>query len=159
MDKYIEAYGRRLFGLCMHLTGRRDEAEDLYQETWLRALDRFSQYDPSREFGPWISRICVNVYRDLYRRRKRSPFYDFFGSTQEKDAALEGCAEVKRDYSELSEAVAALDEKLRITVILYYFNGLDQRETAATLGIPVGTVKSRLNAARGKLREMMKDEE
>lgn len=159
MDKYIEVYGRRLFGLCMHLTGNRDEAEDLYQETWLRALDRFSQYDGSRDFGPWISRICVNVYRDMYRRRKRSPFFDGFGSTQEKDAVMECHAEERRDYSELAEAVAALDERLRITVILYYFNGLDQRETARALGVPVGTVKSRLSLARRKLREMMKDEE
>lgn len=159
MDKYIEEYGRRLFGLCVHLTRDRGDAEDLYQETWLRALDRFWQYDGSRDFGPWISQICVNVYRDMYRRRKRSPFFDLFGSSQEKDAVMESRADGQRDYSGLAEAVAALDEKLRVTVILHYYNGLDQNETARALGIPVGTVKSRLNLARRKLREMMKDEE
>ena len=65
IDQYIRQYGKRLYGLCLTLCADPFEAEDLYQETWLKALKNLSRYDPSREFEPWLTRICVNTYRTL----------------------------------------------------------------------------------------------
>lgn len=158
MDKFIQAYGKRLFGLCMHLCRNRDEAEELYQETWLKALRSFGQYDPAQDFGPWVSKICVNTYRDMVRRKKRNPFADWFSTFAEKDAAMEQVAAGTRDYSDLAEAVGRLPESLRVTVILFYYYDLGLQDTAKTLGLPEGTVKSRLHTARKRLKEMLRDE-
>lgn len=158
MDNYIKQHGRRLYGLCMNLCRNREDADDLYQETWLKALKSFDQYDQTMEFEPWITRICINTFRDSCRKKKRSPFFDFFKSNEEKDAVMENTCQQQRSYVELRDAVDRLEEKLRVTVILFYFNGLDQKQTAETLNVPVGTVKSRLSTARKILKEMMIDE-
>ena len=65
IDQYIQQYGRRLYGLCRSLCSNPFDADDLYQETWLRVVKHISKYDPSREFEPWLTRICVNTYRSI----------------------------------------------------------------------------------------------
>ena len=156
MDRYIQAHGRRLFGLCLTLCAHRQDAEDLYQDTWLKALAAFDQYDPSRPFEPWLTRICVNTYRNSLRRLARSPIFNGFRSGEEKEALLSSVpAPEAHDYTPLYQAVAGLPEKLRVTVILYYFEDMDVNTTAQVLGIPPGTVKSRLNKARTKLKEVL----
>ena len=156
LDTYIQQYGRRLYGLCRTLCKDPYEADDLYQETWLKALDHLHQYDPSRDFEPWLTRICVNTYRNALRRLVRSPFLTHFSSTQEKDALLRSIpAPEQNQYSELHQAIDTLPDKLRITVILFYFRDMDVASTAQALGIPQGTVKSRLNHARKQLKEVL----
>ncbi len=159
LNQYIEQYGRRLYGLCMKLCKSPAEADDLYQETWLKACQKFSQYDPARPFEAWITGICVNAYRDLLRKRRRSPVFDGFSTTEEKDLIMGAVAlPEKEDYSYLHTAIDRLPQKMRTTVILHYFHGLDEARTAEALGIPVGTVKSRLHQAKKKLRKELRDE-
>ena len=159
MDRYIQAHGQRLFGLCLTLCAHRQDAEDLYQDTWLKALAAFDQYDPSRPFEPWLTRICVNTYRNTLRRLARSPIFNGFRTTQEKEALLGNLpARSQPDYTSLYQAIHGLPEKLRVTVILYYFEDMDVNTTAQVLDIPPGTVKSRLNKARTKLKEVLGDE-
>ena len=159
LDEYIHQYGRRLFGLCMTLCAHRAEAEDLYQETWLRVLNNMDRYDPEKPFEPWLTRICVNLYRSSLRRLLRSPIWDRFDTDADKDRALELVrAEEPEDFSELHSAIAGLSDKLRIVVILYYFRDMDVSQVAEILNIPAGTVKSRLNKARNKLKEVLADE-
>lgn len=159
MDHYIQQYGRRLYGLCMSLCANPTEADDLYQETWLRVLRKFHQYDSNYAFEAWLTQICVNLYRDNLRRKKLNPFYDLFSSTEDKEAQMAQVASAeKEDYSELYEAVNTLQDKLRMTVILHYFQGFDVNQTAQALQIPVGTVKSRLNKARKLLKEVLKSD-
>lgn len=158
IDQYIQQYGRRLYGLCRSLCPNPCDADDLYQETWLRAVKHFSKYDPSREFEPWLTKICVNTYRSTLRRLARAPLLDF-SSGEEKDRVLNSVpAPEKRDYAPLYEAVGKLPEKLRLTVILFYFQGENLASAARILGIPVGTVKSRLSKARKQLKEVLSDE-
>lgn len=158
IDQHIQRYGRRLYGLCRSLCPNPFDADDLYQETWLRVVRHISQYDPSREFEPWLTRICVNTYRSVLRRLARSPLLDF-SSGEEKDRLLASIpAQEERDYAPLYEAVDKLPEKLRLAVILFYFRGEDLASTAQILNIPVGTAKSRLNKARKILKEVLADE-
>lgn len=158
IDQYIQQYGRRLYGLCRSLCPNRFDADDLYQETWLRVVKHFSQYDPDRDFEPWLTRICVNTYRSTLRRLARSPLLDF-SSGEDKDRLLDSIpAPEQKDYTPLYEAVGKLPEKLRLTVVLFYFRGQDLASTAELLRIPVGTVKSRLNKARTLLKEVLADE-
>lgn len=158
IDQYIQQYGRRLYGLCRSLCPNRFDADDLYQETWLRVVKHFSRYDPGREFEPWLTRICVNAYRSTLRRLAGSPLLDF-SSGEDKDRLLDSIpAPEQKDYTPLYEAVGKLPEKLRLTVVLFYFQGQDLASTAELLRIPVGTVKSRLNKARKRLKEALADE-
>lgn len=155
IDQYIRQYGKRLFGLCLSLCANTFEADDLYQDTWLQVLKHISQYDTSREFEPWLTRICVNTYRNALRRISRSPLLNF-RTNEEKDALL--CAipaPDDPDYSELYEAIDRLPEKLRLAVILFYFQDMNTAATAQALGIPEGTVKSRLSKARKLLKEVL----
>ena len=159
LDPYIGQYGRRLYGLCRTLCRDPFDADDLYQETWLRALRHWDRYDPGRDFEPWITRICVNTYRSALRRLARAPVFDGFSSPEEKQARLDAVpAPEGEDFSALHAAVDALPEKLRLAVILFYFRDMDLASAAAALNIPPGTMKSRLNHARKKLKEALEHE-
>ena len=159
IDSKIEKYGKRLYGLCLSLCRNPDHAQDLYQETWLRVIQKLDQYDNRLEFEGWLTRICVNLYRDQLRKRKRNRIFDGFSTREEKDALLESIpAKEKVDNRDLHQAVGRLPDKLRITVLLYYFRDLDIQSTAAALGVPPGTVKSRLHKAKKLLKEVMQDE-
>lgn len=154
IDQYITKFGKRLYGLCVTLCANAFDADDLYQETWLKVLRKIEQYDTSKPFEAWLTGICVNTYRDLIRHKKRSPMFDSFTSTEEKDAVFANISQPEKDdYSDLHNAVNRLPEKLRVTVILHYFHDLDEKRTAMALGIPNGTVKSRLNKAKKLLRK------
>ena len=159
IDKYINQYGKRLYGLCLTLCANSTEAEDLYQDTWIKALENISRYDKTKEFEPWLTRICVNTYRNIFRRFTRSPFWDKFSSVEEKEAVINAIpTETVEDYNELHEAINRLPEKFKITIILFYFKDLDINATAQALGIPPGTVKSRLSKSKKLLREALKYE-
>lgn len=155
MDQYIRKYGKRLYGLCMTLCADKHEADDLYQDTWVKVLKRFDTYDPSRDFEPWLTRLCVNTYRDRLRRLSRSPFLNFSSNETKEAFLLTATAPEKEDYSDLYTAIDQLPEKLRLTIILFYFQDMDIEKTAQTLGIPTGTVKSRLHKARIQLKEVL----
>lgn len=155
IDQYIRQYGKRLFGLCMTLCADPYEAEDLYQETWLKVVRNISRYDPARGFEPWLTKICVNTYRNTLRRIARSPVLSF-RDTREKDTMMQSVpAPEKKDYEPLYEAVRNLPEKMRLTVVLFYFEDMDIRSAAEVLGVPPGTVKSRLSKARKLLKEVL----
>jgi len=159
LNRYFAQYGKRLFGLCLTLTREREAAEDLYQETWLRVCERIGQYRPDMPFEPWLTGICVNLYRDSLRHKSRSPFTDAFADNADKDSAMERVAAPQQeDYSDLRAAIDRLPDRLRTVVILYYFHDQDIPTAAKTLRIPQGTVKSRLNQAKKCLRKELCDE-
>ena len=155
----IATYGKRLYGLCLTLCGSSYEAEDLYQDTWLQVVRNIDKYDRERPFEPWLTRICVNIYRNRLRRWSRSPIQHTFASNEAKEQMMNGvAAPEKEDYSDLHAAIDGLPEKLRLTVILYYFQDMDVAAVSQVLGVPVGTVKSRLNRARNQLKEVLQNE-
>ena len=85
--------------------------------------------------------------------------FNTFATTEEKEQAINSIpAPEGRDYSELYNAINQLPEKLRLTILLYYFQDMDIASVVAVLGIPPGTVKSRLNKARKLLKEVLTDE-
>ena len=158
MDQYIRKYGKRLYGLCMTLCADKHEADDLYQDTWVKVIRSFDSFDTSKDFEPWLTKLCVNTYRDKLRRISRSPFLSFM-SNESKDAVISTApAPEREDYSDLYAAIDQLPEKMRLAIILFYFEDMDISKTAETLGIPPGTVKSRLNKARKLLKEVLTDE-
>lgn len=158
INHFIQQYGKRLYGLCMTLCANPFEADDLYQDTWLKVVKNFSQYDQTKDFEPWLTKICVNTYRNTLRRMAKSPFRNFTSTKEQEDLLQSIQAPETKDYSSLHSAIQNLPEKLRITVVLFYFCDMDVASTAAALHIPTGTVKSRLNKARKRLKEELEHE-
>ena len=158
INNYIHKHGKRLYGLCLHLCSNPHDADDLYQETWMKAMKNIDRYDPAAPFEPWITRICVNTHKNVLRGIARSPVLNFH-SNEEKEHVLQSVIAPKEaDYRELYDAIDRLPDKLRMTVILFYFREMDIESTAEVLSIPVGTVKSRLNKARKLLKEVLTSE-
>lgn len=158
IDQYIRQYGKRLYGLCLKLCANSFDADDLYQDTWLRVLKCIHQYDPTQPFEPWLTKICVNTYRNALRRIARSPFLQFRTGEEQEDFFRRIPVPEKEDYAELRQAIDGLPEKLRLTVILFYFQDMNTAAVAQTLGVPEGTVKSRLSKARKLLKEVLERE-
>lgn len=159
MNALILQYGTRLFGLCMRLCRSREDAEDLYQETWLKACRAYDSFDSGRNFEHWLTRICVNTYRDLLRRRKITIECIQFSDTEEKERiiAMVPAAQPSQEHSDLREAIDSLPEKYRQAIILHYFCDKDIALAAQQLSIPVGTLKSRLSRARELLKRRLEN--
>lgn len=159
MDVLIRRYESSLFNLCIKLTLNRSDAEDLYQQMWLKALKK--THACSRSFKNWMYTICLNTYKDIYRRSK---YKEMIGVQAESamvlavDAVSAETAAIRNlTKQQLIERINKLKDKHRIVLILYYFEGLEYKECAEVLGIPIGTVKSRLNAAKAILVKQMED--
>ena len=159
MDQYIKQYGSKLFGLTLKLCKNREDAEDLYQETWIKAYRFLDKYEGDKEFGAWITRVCINTYKDMLRRHRWRFFSASFKTNEEKDMALSNVpAYEQEDHSEVRAAIDALPEKFRLAIILHYYNDLDIKKTAEILKIPEGTVKYNLHKAREILKERLGDD-
>lgn len=161
IETLISRYESGLFGLCMKLTLSRPDAEDLYQQTWLKVIQKPGKC--SRSFKNWIITICINTYKDNCRKNKRR-YSEVSGEQAENamaiaadDVSAETAAIRNMARKQIVSHINKLKDKHRITLILYYFEGLDYNECAQVLGVPVGTIKSRLNAAKSILREQMEE--
>jgi len=163
ISENIEKCRQRLTRLCIHLCRNHDDAADLFQDTCLRAVKYYESYDENQEFDKWIFKICVNTYKSGLRRIYRlKPV--LFGSEEEHDEFFrlipdDDNTALHEEYSELLKSVRNLPEKYRTVVVLRYFSDLSEKETSKILGIPAGTVKSRLNTARKLIRKEMEQDE
>jgi RNA polymerase sigma-70 factor (ECF subfamily) len=157
----LARYRRPLYGFLFRLCGDTAEAEDLFQETFLRVLRSSARFDPRGRFKPWIFAIALNLARDRARRlaHPAAPrLHERSDLPEPADKTPYGTHENDRILkTDLQSALAELTESLRAVVLLRYFEGLDEREIAAAVGIPRGTVKSRLHRGIGLLRTHLKD--
>jgi len=164
-DALVRQYEDILYGLCRKLAG--SGADDLYQQTWLKAVRKAHTFS-GISFKNWLYTICINLYRDNYRRDKRRENVEGRRvSSEEKQYALSFATNnqsaetdsMQREESRLLlEKIGNLPDKHRLPIILHYFEGLGYRESAKVLRIPVGTVKSRLNYAKQKLRKELEND-
>ena len=153
LEEKISRYGKRLYGLCVKLCGNPYNADDLYQETWLKVHCKLEKYDDSQPFEHWLTAICVNCYRDSQRRGRLERLMVDLPTNQEKDSEMGSVpAQDNAENAELWEAVRRLPEKYRTVIILHYFKGYDVKELSSILKIPEGTVKYRLHRARKLLK-------
>ena len=139
-------YERPLFQFLHRHTGGRD-VEDLYQETWLRAVRAAAHFDPSRRFSTWLFQIAVNLCRDRWRRAGEEPL----DGVPEPVAQGAGTTDVTEAALDVRRLLAALPEAQRSAVLLRYYHDLSEEEVAEILGCPRGTVKSRLHQAMARL--------
>jgi RNA polymerase sigma-70 factor (ECF subfamily) len=149
-----DAYGALAYGLALRTVGAAAEAEDVVQEAFLALWRQASRLDPSRGIRSYLLTIVHNKAIDRLRQRGRK-------NEMPLDPALpypspgrgpEEAAEAQSERDSVLQALQQLPEEQRLAVELTYFNGFTINEAAARLRVPVGTVKSRLRLALGRLR-------
>jgi RNA polymerase sigma-70 factor (ECF subfamily) len=155
-EEIVREHSARVYRLAYRLTGNRHDAEDLTQETFIRVFRSLDSYVPGT-FEGWLHRITTNLFLDLVRRRKRIrmdstgdetaywPSSDPFGSP-------ERAFEHGNLDSDVQRALDELPPEYRAAVVLCDIEGLSYEEIAVTLGIKLGTVRSRIHRARARLR-------
>ncbi|MCX7619393.1 MAG: sigma-70 family RNA polymerase sigma factor [Acidimicrobiales bacterium] len=157
-EEVARDYGRFLYTVAYRLTGRHEEAQDLVQEVLLRVHRGLATYQPGSIEG-WLSRITTNAFLDEVRRQKRRPVEPL---PAEPDRVLRGSppADDELEASNLPEHVQAalrsLPEEFRVPVVLCDVVGLSYKEIADVLGIPMGTVRSRIHRGRMQMKEVLK---
>lgn len=151
LDRLIEQYQHRLLRYLIYLSGNRELAEDLFQETWIRVLERGHQYDGRHEFCTWLYAVARNLTID-YLRKKNPVSLDGlmddedkapFEPTDERPLAWEVMAQHEQ-AERVSAALVGIPAEYRETVVLRFQEGLALEEIARVTGAKLGTVKSRL---------------
>jgi RNA polymerase sigma factor (sigma-70 family) len=154
-DAVVREHSGRVYRLAYRLTGNTHDAEDLTQEVFVRVFRSLQNYTPGT-FEGWLHRITTNLFLDMARRRQRIRFE---GLGEEAARRLTGdeptpaqAFDARHFDSDVQEALAALAPEYRAAVVLCDIEGLSYEEIADTLGIKLGTVRSRIHRGRAQLR-------
>jgi RNA polymerase sigma factor (sigma-70 family) len=152
LDWLAEAHYPWLQRMCVSLTGSGQEGQDLAQEVMSLACRHFASIQDPEAFRPWLREVARNKLIDWLRRRRREQ-----AALAAVASSLAPESDLAANHSDLDlqAAIAALPFEQRAALILHYFLGLRYREIAKAMGCPIGTVMSRLSAARSKLRQML----
>jgi len=153
-EEVARTYGRFLYTVAYRLTGNEDDARDVVQETLLRVRTGLRTYRPGSMEG-WLSRIATNVFLDEIRRRKRRPT-DLFPDDPDRvippTVAADDALAAVTISTDVQAAITALPEDFRSAVVLSDVVGMSYAEIGETLGVPIGTVRSRIHRGRSLLR-------
>lgn len=163
-EALLQNHTRKIYNLCYRFTGRPSEAEDLTQEVFIKIFQTLKTFDAAQgTFPTWLARVARNHLVDHYRRTKKdrvtSSLEDEVGGMEEKPSpTVEPVAQVEsRERKELLQrALDRLSPDLREAVVLRDLQDLDYDEIAQVLGVPGGTVKSRINRGRLELARVVK---
>lgn len=161
IERLVQTYQQEVYRLALSILDDADEAEDATQEVFVAALRALDSFRGDASLKTWLFSIAVNVCRTRLQRHKRrgSLMQILQGLFIQNQAYPEQEALQNESDSALWNAIQALDDKQRIPVTLRYYHDLPVAEIAALLGVPVGTVHSRLNHAREKLRTLLREDE
>jgi RNA polymerase sigma factor (sigma-70 family) len=154
-DEVVREHSGRVYRLAYRLTGNQHDAEDLTQEVFVRVFRSLSNYTPGT-FEGWLHRITTNLFLDMVRRRQRIRFEGLADEAAQRLAGREPTpAQVYDDRNfdpDVQRALDSLAPEYRAAVVLCDIEGLSYEEIAATLGVKLGTVRSRIHRGRAQLR-------
>jgi RNA polymerase sigma-70 factor (ECF subfamily) len=152
LDQLIELYQHRLLRYLLFLTGKREVAEDLFQETWMRVLLRGAQYNGKARFDTWLFTIARNLVIDLSRKRQMASLDEMseagdderpFEVAIDQPSPLDQFA-VREDRAEVAEVLLKLEPNYREVLVLRFHEEMSLEEIASFTKAPLSTVKSRL---------------
>lgn len=160
-DDLVTPHEKRIYALCLRMSGNREDALDCAQEAMLRIWRSVGSYRKQSSFSTWIYRIATNTCLDMLRKRKVRPSVSLDALTEAgfipPDATADPHikAEASARQQALLDGIAALQPDMRAALVLRDVQGFSYEEVAAILDTPIGTVKSRINRAREKLRTIL----
>ena len=152
LDHLIELYQHRLLRFLLFLTGRREVAEDLFQETWMRVLMRGAQYNGKARFDTWLFTIARNLVIDLSRKRTMVSLDEMSDASEDDrpfEIAMDGPSpleqfRVREDSAEVTAVLLKLEAASREVLVLRFYEEMSLEEIAGVTKAPLSTVKSRL---------------
>jgi RNA polymerase sigma-70 factor (ECF subfamily) len=154
LDQLIELYQHRLLRYLLFLTGKREVAEDLFQETWMRVLVRGTQYNGKARFDTWLFTIARNLVIDLSRKRTMASLDEMSESSEDSESrplaiAIDGPSPLEQfqsreDSAEIAEVLLKLEPNYREVLVLRFHEELSLEEISKMTNAPLSTVKSRL---------------
>ena len=162
LETLVTRYQTKAVRAAFLITQDETLAEDVVQDTFVRLYHRISHFDPSRPFEPYLLRSVVNAALNVAQKRDR--YLSIEGDLDQVEGLLSQAASVESDleYTQLkqqiSAALAKLEPRQRAAVVQRYYLEMSEKEMAAALDAPPGTVKWLLNAARARLRELLGSE-
>lgn len=162
-EQLVAPYEKRIYALCLRMLAHREDAQDAAQEAMLRLYRAMGSYRGAAQLGTFIYRVTANTCMDALRRRRvrageslealyEEGFSPADSAPGPEEALLRG-----EENERLSRAIDALSEEMRLPLVLREVNELSYEEVAQTLGVGMGTVKSRIHRAREKLARMLTD--
>lgn len=170
-EKLARTQHKKIYGICYRFTGSPTEAEDLTQEVFIKMFRNISNFDPAKGgFGTWLSTLTRNMLVDNYRRSRMDRASDSLDETYAGEEDGPTKAERLQDSrpsqehhvaglelrAQIQQALAQVSPELREAVILRDLEDMDYKEIAEVLGIPQGTVKSRISRGRAELAKLLK---
>jgi RNA polymerase sigma-70 factor (ECF subfamily) len=156
-EQVVRDHSARVYRLAYRLSGNPQDAEDLTQETFVRVFRSLAEFSPGT-FEGWLHRITTNLFLDLVRRRQRIRFDALPDDTERLPGRAPSPEQVYADTHldpQIQAALDALSPEFRVAVVLCDIEGLTYEEIAATLGIKLGTVRSRIHRGRVQLRQAL----
>ncbi len=160
LDQLIETYQHRLLRYLLFLTGKREVAEDLFQETWMRVLLRGAQYNGKARFDTWLFTIARNLVIDLSRKRQMASLDEMSETGEDErpfEVAMEGPGPleqfaIREDRAEVAAVLLKLEPNYREVLVLRFHEEMSLDEIASVTQAPLSTVKSRLYRGLAALR-------
>jgi RNA polymerase sigma factor (sigma-70 family) len=154
-DDLVRQHSARVYRLAYRLTGNQHDAEDLTQEVFVRVFRSLPSYTPGT-FEGWLHRITTNLFLDMARRRQRIRFEGLgdqaVGLLRDDEPTPAQAFDARHLDTDVQQALEALAPEYRAAVVLCDIEGLSYEEIAATLGVKLGTVRSRIHRGRAQLR-------
>ncbi|MBL7139636.1 MAG: RNA polymerase sigma factor [Planctomycetes bacterium] len=160
VERLLVSFAPRVYGLLLHMVGRRDVAEDLMQETMLRAFRSLDTYQPEGKFRAWIFRIASNQARDWIRRQGREVNRDVDGVDPPvaAEADPDAGAIARERARRVEQAMARLAAPDREVLLMRYYGDLTFKNIAQATGEPLGTVLARAHRALKKLGNLIPED-
>jgi len=171
MERLITKYHSRVYNAILRICTNADDAAELTQETFVKVIEKISDFEGRSGFYTWVFRIAVNLTLNYCQRGARLAFRSLDAKSDEKNEQAKGALKevLSSDDSPDPAAVAAnkelwqmvlkamnkLDDAQRAVIVLRDIEGMNYAQISAVLEIELGTVKSRLSRARGNLREIL----
>ncbi|SEQ34849.1 RNA polymerase sigma factor SigW [Piscibacillus halophilus] len=161
----IDYYQHGVYQHCYRMLGNHHDAQEITQETFVRAYTSIQSFKHKNKFAPWLYRIATNLTIDWMRKKKPlhildQPISDDYSSTHLDQINSEGptpedCLEIQELNDTVQEALLELPIKYRSVIVLKYVRDLSLQEIAESLDLPVGTVKTHLHRGREALRKSL----
>ncbi len=159
MDQLLRRHYDRVHAVCRRIAGASRDADDAAQEAMIRIVRNLDKFDDRAAFGTWAYRIATNTALDELRKRKRRPQLhvvdDDDGRSEPTDTMAHRTVDSIADRITIDQALAELPEEFKAPVVMRDVGDLDYAEIAEALGIPIGTVKSRIARGRRLLVEKL----
>lgn len=160
-EQLVTPYEGKIYALCLRMMAHREDAQDAAQEAMLRLYRSMANYRGEADFGTFVYRVTTNVCMDALRKRQvragesLDAMYDAGFSPADDAPGPEEALVRGEEHERLSRAIDSLNEEMRLPLVLREIHNLSYEEVAQTLGVGMGTVKSRIHRAREKLARML----